>query len=194
MKILRFFTLFFILYPAYILFNNVILHVNGLFISISPHYLFIGTVCTMDVPLNLNNNQNIINVVFIPILRTAILFIPIVVLIFKRVILFRLLFFFVFSFSVLDLFGILSYLIDNLTGSNNLFRLHLSHSNFYLLSKYLSLPKVTIPLTCIFILALGYFIFKEKLSKINLKNDISYSIFSSLLSLVIYYFLIDLYI
>lgn len=188
---MRLFAVLFILYPAYILFNNLILHVNSLFLSTSPHYLFIGTVCTIDGPLSLNNNQNIINILFIPILRTVMLIIPMVFLIFKRTILFRLLFFFVVSFSVLDLLGILSYLIDNLTGFNNLFRLHLSHSNFYLLSKYLNLPKVTIPLACISFLTLGYFIFRKELSKINLKSDIGYSILSSFLSLVIYYFLIS---
>ena len=144
----------------------------------------------MDDPLSLNSNQNILNILLIPILRNVILIAPIVFLIFKRVMLFRLLFFFVVSFSVLDLFGVLSYSIDNLTGSNYLFRLHLSHSNFYLLSKYLDLPKITIPLVCIFIWALGYFIFREKLSKVNLKNDIAYSIVSSFFSLGIYYFLV----
>lgn len=190
LKILKFFISPFILFPAYVLFNNLVLHINSLFLSISPHYLFVGTVCTMDDPLSLNSNQNILNILLIPILRNVILIAPIVFLIFKRVMLFRLLFFFVVSFSVLDLFGVLSYSIDNLTGSNYLFRLHLSHSNFYLLSKYLDLPKITIPLVCIFIWALGYFIFREKLSKVNLKNDIAYSIVSSFFSLGIYYFLV----
>lgn len=193
MKKLNFFILLFVVYPGYVLFNNLILHINSVFLSNTPQYLFIGTVCTIDAPLSEINNENIYNVFFIVFSRTVILILPIMLLVFNRVKIFRLFFFFTVSFSFLDLFGILNYLIDNLVGANSLFRLYLSHSNSYLLSKYLNLPKITIPLICIFFVMLGYSFFREKLSKNNLKHDISYSILSSLSSLVLYYCLIDLY-